>query len=203
MRDNFTELEIIEGCKKGIAKYQEALYNRFSAKMMSICIRYSKDVAEAEDNLQEAFIRVFSRIHQYNGGSFAAWVRQVFVSVCINAYRKNKKYQKNQPLHEVFDQENHDPDIFSQISADEIHKKIEMLPHGYRMVFCLYVVEGYSHREIAEKLGISEGTSKSQLSKSRVLLKKMLLEDNPQFELLVSTKESIYELNEKTLSQRI
>ncbi len=203
MQDNFTETEIIEGCKKGLSRYQEALYNRYAAKMMSICIRYSKDVAEAEDNLQEAFMRVFSKIHQYNGGSFAAWVRQVFVSVCINAYRKNKKYQRNQPIHEVFDQENDDPDVFSQLSAEEIHQKIQQLPQGYRLVFCLYAIEGYSHREIGEKLGVSEGTSKSQLSKARAILKRMILEDNPHLEMLVCHNEHSLELDGKRLPQGI
>lgn len=169
---NQTE-ELIRGCINAERFSQNRLYEIFAPKMFVVCIRYSKNREEAEEILQEGFIKVFEFIHQFKGtGSFEGWMRKIMVNCALQRYRSKSH------LHPVVDIENIETDqsitedILSQINTKELLKMVQQLPPGYRMVFNLYVFEGFKHREIAEMLGISEGTSKSNLSDARAILQK-------------------------------
>ncbi|MDC0338638.1 RNA polymerase sigma factor [Flavobacteriales bacterium] len=182
-----TEEELIEGCKKGKRWAQAELYNRYSASMLAVSMRYCRNVSEAEDALQEAFIRIFKYVKNFKGrheGSLSAWIKTIVVNTTLSHNRNNKKHHYTEDVDDLhvsadpvplFDDE---VDV-SRRKQEAIMKSMQKLPVGYRTVFNLYVVEGYTHKEIAEILGISENTSKSQLSKARKYLKKLLgVEDN-------------------------
>ena len=169
------EEELIRGCIENDAKAQHELYRRFCGAMMGICIRYAPTVQEAEDLLQEGFIKVFRKIHTFQGrGYLAGWIKRVIINTCLAYYRDSK----NLKMYVDMDDENlkHEVDfnILDQLSADDLVNKIQSLPDGYRVVFNLYAIEGFSHREIADKLEISIGTSKSQLSRARVYLQQLI-----------------------------
>lgn len=167
-----TEIDkIIKGCIKNDGAYQSMLFNRFKAKMFSICLRYTPDYHSAEDVLQDGFVKVFRNVHKFRGdGSFEGWMRRIFVNTAIEHYRKHTHLY---PILEVngteFDEI--DNDIFNRLSVEDLMQMIQSLSPGYRMVFNMFVIEGFSHKEISEKLNISEGTSKSQLSRARMILK--------------------------------
>lgn len=172
-----TEKEIIEGCLANKASAQEDLYNLYSRRMMSVCLRYTKSRFEAEDIFHEAFVKVFKNISYWKGGSFEGWVRRIFVNTAINHYHKNKKFFDHVDASEAeFNIPSLD-DAISHISTQELLQLINKLPEGYRLIFNLYAIEGYSHKEIASMLNIAEGTSKSQLSKAKIFLKN-LIENN-------------------------
>ncbi len=168
------EKQLLKGLMAEKPGAQEKLYKLYAGKMMALCHRYAKSREEAEDILQEGFLRVFRKIELYNGtGSFEGWIRRVFTNVAI------RHYQKNARLHVVsgIDEHGEEPseDLTDHFFATEdLLKMIQSLPDGYRMVFNLYAIEGYSHEEIGEQLGISIGTSKSQLSRARQSLQRML-----------------------------
>jgi RNA polymerase sigma factor (sigma-70 family) len=147
-----------------------------SGVMMAICKRYAYTSFESEDIFQEAFVKIFMKINQYTfKGSFEGWMKQIVVTTAINHFHKNKKFYNHQdPEHEAVQLSESNPDAVSQLSAADLTNLISSLPQGYRLVFNLYVVEGYSHKEIGELLNISEGTSKSQLFKAKEQLKKLL-----------------------------
>lgn len=170
----FDEKAIIEGCIKGKASCQEALYKHFSRKMMGICVRYAATRFEAEDVFHEAFVKVFNHIQTYKGGSFEAWMKRIFITTAINNYYKHKKHYHYSEYDEAGGTSAEPELILSNISNDELIEMINALPEGYKMVFNLYVIEGYQHKEIAQMLNITEGTSKSQLNKAKSLLKKRL-----------------------------
>jgi RNA polymerase sigma factor (sigma-70 family) len=169
-----TERELIEGCIKNKQDAQKQLFNLFAGKMMSVCLRYANSQVLAQDILQEGFIRAFKTIHQFRfEGSFEGWLRRVFVTVAIRQVSKHKTFINdvditNKPEHSI------DPEVLSKISADEIHVLIRSLPDGYRTIFNLNVVEGYSHEEIAVMLGIQPTTSRGQLLKARKYLQALL-----------------------------
>ena len=177
-----TEEELIEGCKKGKRWAQAELYNRYSASMLAVSMRYCRNVSEAEDALQEAFIRIFKYVKNFKGrheGSLSAWIKTIVVNTTLSHNRNNKKHHYTEDVDDLhvsadpvplFDDE---VDV-SRRKQEAIMKSMQKLPVGYRTVFNLYVVEGYTHKEIAEILGISENTSKSQLSKARKYLRKLL-----------------------------
>ncbi|MDJ1498714.1 sigma-70 family RNA polymerase sigma factor [Cytophagaceae bacterium DM2B3-1] len=169
-----SEQEIIAGCQQQKPAFQEKLYQLYSRKMMAVCMRYTRSRFEAEDIFHEAFVRVFANIHTYNGGSFEGWLRRIFVNTAINNYHKNRKYQDHLDYSLVEESSPAEDDIVSQISSQELLALINQLPEGYRLVFNLYVVEGFTHREIADMLQIAEGTSKSQLAKAKNYLKDLL-----------------------------
>ena len=163
---------LIEGCIKGDRQSQSKLYAMLMQKMFVVCLRYSKNREEAEEILQEGFIKVFEFIHQYKfSGSFEGWVRKIMVNCALQKYRSKK-------LHAVVDidpatiENIGNENIISQIGTKELLKMVQLLPPSYRMVFNLYVFEGMKHREIAVHLKISEGTSKSNLSDARAILQK-------------------------------
>jgi len=174
----YSEKDIIEGCKKGQHKSFESLYQKYAGRLLSIAMRYSFTTFEAEDILQESFIKIFHSINTYESkGSFEGWLKRIVVTTAINHYHKDKLKQSQTDHTIMSDEEANDVvDIISKISADELLEIIQTIPAGYRMVFNMYVIEGYTHREIAELLSISEGTSKSQLAKGRALLKTKLLQ---------------------------
>jgi RNA polymerase sigma factor (sigma-70 family) len=172
-----TELELIKGCIANNHKAQKALFTRFAGKMMTVCLRYSNSRDEAEDILQEGFIKIFSKINQFNfQGSFEGWVRRIMVNTAINSVRKQFTYDEVQDYH-LRD----DDDVFvheeeaSHYTEQQLLDMIESLPQGYKLVFNLYAIEGCSHKEIGEMLSINESTSRSQLAKARKYLQKMLL----------------------------
>ena len=176
-----SEEEIIAGCKLGKRKAQHELYNRYSGSMFGVALRYSRNKSEAEDVLQEAFIRIFKYIKSFEGrnqGSLSAWIKTIVINTTLSYNRNNKKHHYTEDVDEVQVGENPVFDISSDSDTDErknkIMKAMQQLPHGYRTVFNLYSLEGYTHKEIAEILDISQNTSKSQLSKARKYLRNLL-----------------------------
>lgn len=166
---------LLEGCKRGDRKSQEGLYYQLSGRMMAVCMRYAKDRTEAEDMLQIGFVKVFQKIAEFrNEGSFEGWIRRIMVNSAIEIYRKNLRTLSVVDIDEVHDVVQSTFDM-SGLEARDLMKLIQQLSSGYRMVFNMYVIEGYSHKEIAETLGISEGASKSQLSRARAILKEKIL----------------------------
>lgn len=172
-----TEEQIIEGCKQHRASAQEQLYAAYSRRMMAVCLRYTRSRAEAEDIFQEAFVKVFKHIHTWQGGSFEGWMRRIFVNTAINHYRQSKKFFDHVDAAHAERIVSTDENVISRMSGEELLKLVNGLPDGYKLVFNLYVVEGYTHNEIAEMLNIAEGSSKSQLSKAKAHLRK-LVEEN-------------------------
>jgi RNA polymerase sigma factor (sigma-70 family) len=168
--------DLIEGCKKHDRHAQRFLYEHFSGKMFGLCCRYIKDKMEAEDVLVTSFTKIFDRIEQFKGeGSFEGWIRRIVVNESLSYLRKNKSMYLETDI-EAADREPDYASLENQLEADDLLKMISELPTGYRIVFNMYAVDGYSHKEIAEQLGISENTSKSQLSRARVALQKVLME---------------------------
>ena len=166
--------DLIQGCIDGNRQMQEAFYKKFSPKMYGVCLRYSGNAEDANDLLQEGFIKVFKNLEKFRGdGSFEGWVRRIFVNTSIEHFRKKVK------LYNVTEvQENTIEDIELNILDSMAEKDIIALVHelspGYKAVFNMHVIEGYSHKEIADILGITEGTSKSQLARAKGVLKKSL-----------------------------
>lgn len=165
---------IIEKCKNGNNAAREQLYKMFSARMFAVSIQYSKDRAEAEDNFQDSFIKVFESIRQYTGrGSFEGWMKRIFINTALEKYRKERPIQL---VEEYPDIETEDIEEEVNIPEEVLLKFISQLPEKYRLVFNLYVAEECSHKEIAKQVGISEGTSKSNLARAREILKKKIKE---------------------------
>lgn len=169
---------LIAGCVRGERKAQQRIYQKLYGKMMGICLRYARDRDEAKDVLQDGFIKVFSNIKNYSGnGSFEGWVRRIVVNTAIDSFRKNRSSNliaDSDYIDGMKDEsaEEEEESIFAGINTKRIMEEVQKLSPAYRMVFNLYVVEGYSHKEIADQLGISVGTSKSNLSKAKLNLKK-------------------------------
>jgi len=169
-----TESEIIDGCLKHKASAQEKLYALYSRRMMAICLRYTKSRFEAEDIFHEAFVKVFKNIDKWQGGSFDGWMRKIFVNTAINHYHQNKKYFDHVDASYGEYVVGVKEDIISTLTTQELLQLVNQLPDGYKLIFNLHVVEGYSHTEIGEMLNIAEGSSKSQLSKAKAHLKKLI-----------------------------
>ncbi len=173
---SITEEKLIEGCVRGKAWAQKNLYEKYSPLMMSICMRYLRDHDDAEDVLVQGFMKVFDNVSKFRKeGSFEGWIRRIMVNECLGFIRKNKSMY----LETEIDKAENDPDysvLETKLEADDLKKMIQELPVGYRTVFNLYAIEGYSHAEIADQLGINVNTSKSQLSRARNHLQKQLLD---------------------------
>jgi RNA polymerase sigma factor (sigma-70 family) len=166
---------LLEGCKAGDRRVQELLYKRTAAKMLAICMRYARDKMEAEDSLQLGYIKVFQKINDYRGdGSLEGWMRRVMVNTAIESYRKNLRTLNLVPIEEGYEQPSTGFD-FSSLGMKDLLCIIQGLADGYRIVFNMYIIEGYSHKEIASALGITEGASKSQLSRARAILKQEII----------------------------
>ena len=170
------ETELIDGCLRQDRQAQQQLYQRYAGKMYALCCRYVKDRMDAEDVLVMSFTKIFDRISQYKGeGSFEGWIRRVVVNESLTYLRKHK----NMYLETDIEDAAYEPDyqrLENDLEAGDLMKLIESLPVGYRTVFNMYAIDGYNHQEIADQLGISENTSKSQLSRARALLQKKLNE---------------------------
>jgi len=169
-----SQQELIDGCIRGRRECTGALYSYFSPKMFGICLRYANDYHSAEDILQEGFIKVFHNIDRFRSeGSFEGWMKRIFINTAIEYYRKQNNHNGHAELEMVAMQ--HIPETaLENLATQDLLKLIQRLSPGYRTVFNLYVIEGYSHKEVAKMLGISEGTSKSQLARAKGLLKKMV-----------------------------
>ena len=170
------EEELVKGCIKGNRRYQELLYLKFCRKMMGVCFRYSKNKEEAEDLLQDAFIRVFTRLHQFRyEGSLEGWIRRVVLSTIFDSFRK-KTLMVVLSDYEISDEVSDTSDFMADADIDfeQLVNAIRELSPGYRTVFNMYAIEGYTHKEIGAILGISTGTSKSQYSAARRVLQKKL-----------------------------
>ena len=171
--------ELIIQCKKQDAKAHGELYKRYNRILFAICLRYSPNYAEAEDNLQDAFLTIFKKIEQYHGkGSFEGWMKRITVNTVLQKYRKNRSF-------EIVDEGQIEDEEEMEVETDEIPldyllKIVQELPDRYRLVFSMYVMDGYQHKEIAEMLGISDGTSKSNLARARTILQKKIEEYNAQ-----------------------
>lgn len=183
MKDNHSLQEIIEGCIANQRKWQAKLFELYYGKMMSVCLRYHSDRDDAQETLQQGFIKVFEKLDAYDfSGSFEGWLRRIFANTAIDALRKNKKNPIRKENDEEFVTEVFDPMAENETIEAIIHKAelaqeaIDQLSPQYRIVFNLFVVEEYTHKEIAEILGISEGTSKSNLSKAKLNLQRILKE---------------------------
>lgn len=164
--------ELINDCKKNDTKAQEQLYNLFSAKLFAVCLKYSRNYAEAEDNMQDGFLIIFSKIHQYTfKGSFEGWVKRIMVNNVLQQYR-NASFMElvNDDIADEVEVEIESDNI----SLDYLMKIIQELPDRYRLVFTLYVIDGYSHKEISDMLNITTGTSKSNLARARMILKEKI-----------------------------
>lgn len=168
-----TEKELVQGCKKEKSHYQRMLYDKYAGKLMAVSLRYSNSLPDAEDNLQEAFITIFNKIGQFKGeGSLEGWLRRIVVNTAIRKLQKQKKMK----LSELNDAtlEAKEVSILSKLSEKELLNLIRKLPDGYRNVFNMFAIEGYSHKEIAEELSISEGTSRSQYLRARSFLRDLI-----------------------------
>lgn len=162
--------ELIENCKKNDVKAQGELYKLYSGKLYSICLKYSKDADEAQDNLQDAFITIFKSIEQFQyRGSFEGWIKRITVNTVLQKYRKERVFEIINE--QQIEQEEEVEVDESQLSLKFLLEIIQSLPDRYRLVFNLYVLDGYSHQEIATMLEITEGTSKSNLARARMILK--------------------------------
>jgi RNA polymerase sigma-70 factor (ECF subfamily) len=170
------EHELIKECRQGDRKAQRDLYDMYSSKMYALCYRYVRNPMEAEDIMVIAFMKVFDHIGQFKGeGSFEGWIRRIMVNEALSHLRKNRNMYLETDI-EYADQQPHYEEHYNQLEADDLVNMIKELPAGYRTVFNMYAIDGYAHKEIAEQLGITESTSKSQLNRARAYLKKMLLE---------------------------
>jgi RNA polymerase sigma factor (sigma-70 family) len=168
--------EIIKGCREGKKRSQESLYKLMASKMLGVCMRYAKDQFEAEDMMQSGFVKVFRKIEMYKGdGSFEGWVRRIMVNTSIEFYRKNLRSLNVVDISEIQEQEVSTSFDMSSINVKDLMQLIQGLSVGYRMVFNMYAIEGFSHKEIAAELGITEGASKSQLSRARAILRAQVL----------------------------
>jgi RNA polymerase sigma factor (sigma-70 family) len=166
---------IIQGCIKWDRYAQSQLYELFADKMFMVCLRYSRNREEAEETLQEGFLKIYKFIHQYrSSGSFEGWIRKILVNTCLEKYRSKPQMHVIMDIEMVPTDDVDNEEILNRLGIKELLKMIQLLPPAYRMVFNLYVFEGMKHREIAVELGISEGTSKSNLSDARTLLRKAI-----------------------------
>lgn len=168
--------QIIAGCIRHDKRSQQLLYDKYSGFLLGVCIRYCSDKAEAQDILQDSFIKIFFNISDYSGtGSFTGWLRKITVNTAITHYHKNLKYRYHIDIDEYVSAEtgisSFEEDFFT---SDELYKVLNELPSGYKMVFNLYAVEGYKHKEIAEMLGVDTNTSKSQYSRAKAVIRNKL-----------------------------
>lgn len=167
---------LIDGCKRGEALARKELYELYAPAMMSVCVRYVRDRETARDLLQDGFIKVFTKIQTYSAtGPFGAWVRRVFVTTALEYLRKYDALRSSAPIDEYGEQvEDVDTSVLDRLSADDLLECISRLPAGYRTVFNLYAIEGYTHKEIAAMLHIQEITSCSQFARARKALQEMV-----------------------------
>lgn len=184
-----TEEALLHGCITNQASAQRALYEKFSHKMFAVCYRYAHNREDAEDMLQEGFIKVFSQIHKFESrGALEGWIRRIMIHTCINILKKNKRFNESVDLIHAGNLQVREDSIPSIVQAKEVVECIRMLPMGYRTVLNLYAIEGFSHKEIAEMLDVEESTSRSQYTRAKAMLEDILLKKN----ILYKPKEPLY-----------
>ena len=172
-----TEEELIKACIRNDGRAQKQLFDSFSPRLMGVCLRYAQDRDEANDMMQEGFIKIFQKIEKYSGsGSFGGWLHRTMVNTCLDAIRKKSKFKYDVEFEKAEYLLQEDELTLSQIRTKELLEMIQELPKGYRVVFNMFAIEGFSHKEIAKELGISENTSKSQYRKARIWLQKAIVE---------------------------
>lgn len=165
---NSEEQILIEKCLEGSLRNQRKLYDLHAPMVWGVCLRYAGNTEDAEDILQNTFVTIFTKLDKFkNEGAFGGWVRKIAVNTALMHYRSNKKHQMYATLDEVGFLLESDDDVLKELSAQDLLNQVKKLPEGYRVVFNLYGVEGYSHKEIAKELGITESTSRSQYSRAR------------------------------------
>ena len=190
-----SEERLIELIKKGNESAFVTMYEMYSGRLFGVCLRYSKNKADAEDLLQESFVKIYENLKNFQGsGSLEGWLRRITVNICINHYRKSKTEKVIASDNYVVDDIVNET-VFSKIETERILELIQELPEGYRLVFNLHVIEGYKHNEIAELLGYSENTSKTQLLKARKQLMEKVIKLYPN--LVDKAKEQDNETNKK------
>jgi RNA polymerase sigma factor (sigma-70 family) len=171
-----TEEAILQGCLKNESAAQRELYNRYSPKMLAVCYRFAHNREDAEDMLQEGFIKVFSQIHTFqNKGAFEGWIRRIIVHTCINNLKKNKRFSESLDIVHAHGIQVREESVPSIVQAKQIVECIRILPIGYRTVLNLYAIEGYSHKEISDMLDIEESTSRSQYTRAKQMLEDILI----------------------------
>ena len=172
-----SEEEILQGCLKNQPAAQQELYSKYSPKMLSVCYRFARNREDAEDMLQEGFIRVFTQIHQFQSkGSFEGWIRRIIVHTCINHLKKHKKFNDSVDIAQAHTLHVREDSVPSIIQAKQVVECIRMLPIGYRTVLNLFAIDGYTHREIAGMLDIEESTSRSQYTRAKAMLEQILIQ---------------------------
>jgi RNA polymerase sigma-70 factor (ECF subfamily) len=175
LEPKYTIEQLVDRCKAGERKAQELLYKQLAGKMLAVCMRYATDRMEAEDMLQNGFIKVFGKMADYRAdGSFEGWVRRIMVHSSIEYYRKHHKMMQVVDIDDAGTEPSVNPMAAANLDAKVLMGLIQQLAPGYRIVFNLYALEGYAHKEIAEIVGITEGASKSQLSRARTILKEQI-----------------------------
>jgi len=180
--------KLIKDCAAGKQQAQARLYHLFSPKMYGVCLRYAKDASEAEDSLQEGFLKVFTKIKSFrNEGSLEGWIRRIMVNVSLEKYRKQRLLYSVEDV-SIYDKEYHSGDIISDISANDLLDMIQELPPRYKLVFNLYVMDGMSHQEIAKEMDITEGTSKSNLARARGILQQKVNQRFGEHRVKTNTK---------------
>jgi RNA polymerase sigma factor (sigma-70 family) len=170
-----TDEQLIEGCLNRNPLSQRKLYEKYSRKMMGVCMRYMNNREEAQDVLQDGFVKVFEKITSFQGqGSFEGWMRRIFVNTALDQIRKNKENSLLADIDQVGYGLESSSNVESDLNAEELMKMLQNLPTGYKVVFNLFVIEGYSHKEIADELGVSESTSKTQFLRAKAYLIKAM-----------------------------
>ncbi len=168
---------LIEKCRAGDQRAQRELFEKYAPKMLGVCLRYAKNKEQAEDVLQEGFIKVYTKLEHYQSkGSLEGWIRRIMVNTSLDHIRKNVKFQGDRSVEDVGFKLEQNTFNSDQLFEEDLLKLINAMPPGYKVVFNMFAIEGYSHKEIAEELGVSENTSKSQYSRARAYLKAKLEE---------------------------
>lgn len=159
-------------CVEGDQLAQRKLFEKYAPKMMGVCLRYTRDVEQAEDVMQDGFVKVFTKLDKYSGeGSLEGWVRRIMVNTALDHIRRNTKFNANVSMDDVEYKVESDSDALGSLMEEDLLKLIQEMPDGYRTVFNMFAIEGYSHKEIGEQLGVSENTSKSQYSRAKAYLR--------------------------------
>ena len=176
--EQYSDDEIVKGCKSGDSKMQEVLYNLYASRMIAVCSRYTNDRMEAEDIFHDTFIKVYKKIESFRGGSLKSWMYRVFINSSIDFCKSQYKSVHNVSCDDYELADSGYMKILSELTVNELMSIINGLPSGYKMVFNMYAIDGYSHKEIGEKLNISVGTSKSQLFNAKAMLVDLLDDNN-------------------------
>lgn len=176
---HMTDEELIQGCIANRAECQKALFERHKSRLMAICMRYAADQDEAHDMLQDGFIKIFDKLETYNQqGKLVGWMCRIMINNCLDQLRRTRHQRHHVEIDEASQLSAGAYDVLAQLSVQDILRYIQALPQGYRTVFNLFAIEGYSHKEIAEQLEINENTSKSQFRKARLQLMQMIEQNN-------------------------